>query len=124
WRRCMEGLPPALELPSDRPRPAVQTHRGRSLTAFIGAESTARLQAFSRRQGASLFMTLLAAFQTLLFRYTGQQDFVVGTPVAGRNRIEIEDLIGFFVNMLVLRADLGGEPGFGELLGRVREMTL
>ncbi|HVG07975.1 MAG TPA: amino acid adenylation domain-containing protein, partial [Thermoanaerobaculia bacterium] len=115
WRRQLAGLPPLLELPTDRPRPAVQSYRG--------AVRPVRLPA-ARSEGATLFMVLLAGFQALLARISGQDDLAVGAPVAGRNRIEIERLIGFFVNTLVLRGDLTGAPSFRELLGRVRETAL
>ncbi len=124
WRRQLAGLPPRLELPTDRPRPAVQSYRGASRPVYLPAELIRQIQALSRREGATLFMVLLAAFQTLLARYSGQQDLAVGTPVAGRNRLEIEGLIGFFINTLVLRGDMAGEPSFRELLGRVRETSL
>jgi non-ribosomal peptide synthetase component F len=113
-----------LVLPTDRPRPAVQSYRGASYEFTVSKEVTTQLHALSREAGVTLFMTLLAAFKTLLYRYTGQKDIVVGTDVANRNRTEIEGLIGFFVNQLVLRTDLSGNPTFRELLGRVREVTL
>ncbi|MEK7327247.1 MAG: condensation domain-containing protein, partial [Chloroflexota bacterium] len=116
--------PPILELPADHPRPAAQTHRGAHFTFTLDAALTQTLRALSRREGATLFMTLLAAFQTLLHRYTGQDDICVGTPIASRTRAEIEPLIGFFVNTLVMRCNLAGEPGFRELLKRVRETAL
>src|SRR6185295_7982337 len=124
WRRQLAGLPPRLELPTDRPRPAVQSFRGASRPVRLSAELTRQMQALSRGEGATLFMVLLAGFQALLGRYSGQQDLAVGTPVAGRNRMEIEGLVGFFVNTLVLRGDLAGEPSLRELLGRVRETAL
>ncbi len=124
WRRQLAGLPPLLELPTDRPRPAVQSFRGAARPVRLPAELTRQAQALGRREGATLFMVLLAGFQALLARYSGQDDLAVGTPVAGRNRVEIEGLIGFFVNTLVLRGDLTGEPTFRELLGRVRETAL
>ncbi|HVS00465.1 MAG TPA: amino acid adenylation domain-containing protein, partial [Thermoanaerobaculia bacterium] len=124
WRRQLAGLPPRLELPTDRPRPAAQSFRGASRPVHLPAELTRQAQILGRREGATLFMVLLAAFQALLARYSGQQDLAVGTPGAGRSRVEIEGLIGFFVNTLVLRGDLSGEPSFRGLLGRVRETTL
>ncbi|HSF38618.1 MAG TPA: non-ribosomal peptide synthase/polyketide synthase, partial [Thermoanaerobaculia bacterium] len=124
WRRQLAGLPPLLELPTDRPRPAVQSFRGTSRPVRLPDELTRQAQALSRHEGATLFMVLLAGFQALLARYSGQDDLAVGSPVAGRNRVEIEGLIGFFVNTLVLRGDLVGEPTFRELLGRVREVAL
>ena len=108
WRRQLAGLPPLLELPTDRPRPAVQSFRGATRPVRLPAGLTRQVEALGRREGATLFMVLLAGFQALLARYSGQQDLAVGTPVAGRNRVEIEGLIGFFVNTLVLRGDLHG----------------
>ncbi len=124
WRRQLAGLPPLLELPTDRPRPAVQSFRGATRPVRLPAGLTRQAEALGRREGATLFMVLLAGFQALLARYSGQDDLAVGSPVAGRNRVEIEGLIGFFVNTLVLRGDLTGEPSFRELLGRVRETAL
>ncbi|MCC2650942.1 MAG: hypothetical protein K0Q60_1097 [Microvirga sp.] len=124
WRRRLAGMPPMLELPTDRPRPAEQTSRG-AQHAFVVPRCVAEpLVSLSRRQGVTLFMALLAAFQVLLVRYTGQSDVSVGTPIANRTRVELERLIGFFVNTLVLRTDLSGNPCFTELLGRVREGVL
>ncbi|HEU4325743.1 MAG TPA: condensation domain-containing protein, partial [Roseiflexaceae bacterium] len=124
WRRRLGDLPAALELPTDRPRPSVQTFNGATLWFEVPPALTASLQELSQREGASLFMTLLAAFQTLLFRWSGQEDIAVGSPIANRTRTEVEPLIGFFVNTLVLRGDLRGNPSFRELLARVRETTL
>ncbi|HWS56473.1 MAG TPA: amino acid adenylation domain-containing protein, partial [Pyrinomonadaceae bacterium] len=124
WRRQLAGAPPRLQLPEDRPRPAVQTFRGESLESALPGELSGALRELCRRERATLFMALLAAFQILLQRYSGQDDIVVGTPIAGRNRSETENLIGFFVNSLALRCDLSGDPSFRELLGRVREVTL
>jgi amino acid adenylation domain-containing protein len=123
WREQLRGLP-TIELPTDFPRPPVQSHRGAGLWFRLPAETSARLRALATAEGATLFMLLLAAWQTLLLRYTGQDDLVVGTPIANRTRKEIEPLIGFFVNTLVLRGDLSGDPPFRELLRRVRETTL
>jgi len=124
WRTQLAGAPAQLALPTDRPRPAVQTGRGGHRTRPLPPALHAALEALSRQAGATLFMTLLAAFQTLLARYTGQEDLVVGSPIAGRTRVETEGLIGFFVNTLALRADLAGDPPFRTLLGRVREGCL
>jgi amino acid adenylation domain-containing protein len=124
WLTQLEGAPPALELPTDRPRPAIVSYRGGRAEFLVSLEVTERLRELSRGEGATLFMTLVAAFNTLLYRYTGQDDIVIGTPIAGRNRSEIEPLIGFFVNSLVLRTDLSGAPSFRELVARVKEVTL
>ncbi|WP_443193781.1 amino acid adenylation domain-containing protein [Nostoc sp. UHCC 0926] len=124
WRKQLEGAPTVLELPTDHPRPAVQTFQGATYSFELSLELYAALNKLSQRQGATLFMTLLAAFMTLLWRYTGQEDIVVGSPIANRNRAEIEGLIGFFVNIQVLRTNLAGNPTFWELLTRVREMAL
>lgn len=124
WREQLSGAPALLELPTDRPRPAVQSHRGATRTTIVPAEVTQTIKDISRREGVTLFMTLLAAWQILLSRYSGQSDIVVGSPVANRNRIETEALIGFFVNTLVLRSDLAGDPAFSELLKRVRSVTV
>ena len=123
WRGQLAGLAPQ-ELPTDRHRPAVQTWRGARRTAVLGKNLAERLRALGRRHGATLYMTLLGAFQTLLAGVTGQRDVAVGSPVAQRTRTEIEGLIGFFVNTLVLRTDLAGDPSFAELLERVRRTTL
>jgi amino acid adenylation domain-containing protein len=124
WRDRLGVAPPVLELPTDRPRPAVQTFRGTNTWFALPAELSERLQALSRDAGSTLFMALLSAFYALLARYSGQSELVVGTPIAGRNHLETENLIGFFVNTLVLRADLGGDPEFGALLRQVKELTL
>jgi surfactin family lipopeptide synthetase A len=124
WRQHLKGAPALLNLPTDHTRPAVQTFRGAYCTFEITPEQTAALKSFSQEQGCTLFMTLLAAFKTLLYRYTGNEDIVVGSPIANRNRTEIERLIGFFVNTLVLRSRLDGNPTFEELLSRVREVAL
>ena len=123
WREKLADVP-VLELPTDRPRPPRMSYRGEVEWFTLPTELTARLKALARQENATLFMTLLAAFQVLLLRYSGQEDFTVGTPVAGRNRPELEGLIGFFVNTLVLRAGLGGNPGFRELLARTRTTAL
>jgi amino acid adenylation domain-containing protein len=124
WRNQLAGAPVVLELPLDKVRPPVQSFRGEVRTFQLGVELTRRLRELSQRSGVTLFMTLLAAFKVLLYRYTGEEDLVVGTPIAGRNRAEIEGLIGFFTNSLVLRARLSGNPSFAEFLQRVREVTL
>jgi amino acid adenylation domain-containing protein/non-ribosomal peptide synthase protein (TIGR01720 family) len=124
WRGRLEGAPPVLALPTDRPRPAVQTFRGAARPVLIPAPLAAMLQAFARQRGATLFMTVMAAFQELLSRHAGQADISVGTPIAGRNHVETEALIGFFANTLVLRTDLAGDPDLPELVARVREGLL
>ena len=124
WKGQLDDSPPLLELPTDRPRPAVQTNHGAHHTFAFPADLTNAIKALTQKEGVTLFMTLLAAFQTLLHRYTGQSDLNVGTPIANRNRAEIENLIGFFVNTLVLRARFDGEPTFRDLLKRVRETAL
>jgi amino acid adenylation domain-containing protein len=124
WKEQLLDAPALLELPTDRPRPAVQTFRGGYYYTALSLELSAGLTALSKRAGVTLFMTLFAVFGTLLYRYSGQDDIVVGTPVANRNRREIEGLIGFFVNTLVLRTDLSGNPSFEQLLGRVKEVAL
>jgi len=124
WRKQLAGMAPKLELPTDRPRPPAQSFRGDRRSVSLPKNLVTALTEISRREGTTLYMTLLAAFQTLLFRYTGQEDVVVGSPIAGRNRAEIEGLIGFFVNTLVLRTDLSGDPSFRELLRRVRDVAL
>ena len=124
WRRRLGGELPALDLPADRPRPAVQSYRGARRAFELPAELSAALKGLSRREGATLFMTALAAFKVLLHRYTGAYDIVVGADIANRNRRETEGLIGFFANQLALRTDVSGNPTFRELLGRVREVAL
>jgi amino acid adenylation domain-containing protein len=124
WREQLSGAPAVLELPMDHPRPAVQTFRGASQPVTLSAELTDNLKQLSQREGVTVFMTLFAAFQILLSRYSGQRDICVGTPVANRNRLETEALIGFFVNTLVLRSNLCDDLTFRELLQQVREVTL
>jgi amino acid adenylation domain-containing protein len=124
WKRQLQSAPSLLELPTDRPRPPVQSYRGASQWLSISPELTERLKRLSQRENVTLFMTLLAAFQVLLARHAGQSDILVGTPVAGRNRMELEGLIGFFINTLVLRTNLAGEPTFRETLARVREVCV
>jgi amino acid adenylation domain-containing protein len=124
WREQLGGELPALELPTDHTRPAVPSNRGAQQRFQLSQETTAALKELSRREGVTLFMTLLAAFQSLLHRYSGQDDIVVGSPVAGRNYAETESLIGFFVNTLPLRVKLSGALPFVELLPRVKEVCL
>jgi acyl carrier protein len=124
WKGRLEAAPGVLELPTDHRRPAVQSFRGASQRVELEAGLSEALKELSRQEGVTLFMTLLAAFQSLLHHYTGRDDILVGSDIANRSRVEIEGLIGFFSNMLVLRTDLSGDPSFRELLGRVREVTL
>ena len=124
WRERLAGMPAVLELPADRPRPAVARHRGARLALDLPAPLSGAIRDLARREGATAFMVLLAAFQALLGRWTGRADPPVGTPVANRGSAEVEGLVGFFANTLVLRSDLGGDPGFAALLGRVREACL
>ncbi|BBD64375.1 amino acid adenylation domain-containing protein [Nostoc commune NIES-4072] len=124
WLKQLKNAPKVLELPTDYPRPAIQTFRGSTYSFNLSDKLSFALNKFSQQQGSTLFMTLLAAFQTLLWRYTGSEDIVVGSPIANRNRAEIEGLIGFFVNTLVLRTNFAGNPSFEELLKRVREVAL
>ncbi|HST62575.1 MAG TPA: condensation domain-containing protein, partial [Longimicrobium sp.] len=124
WRERLSGAPELLELPTDRPRPGVQTYQGATVPVELSLELLEQLQALGRSEGATLYMTLLSAFEVLLSKYGGGEDIVVGSPIAGRPRREVEELIGFFVNTLVLRADLSGDPSFRETLRRVREGTL
>ncbi|HVR99073.1 MAG TPA: amino acid adenylation domain-containing protein, partial [Thermoanaerobaculia bacterium] len=124
WREHLAGSPALLELPTDRPRPAVQTYRGARRSVLLPPELGSRLGELGRREGATLFMVLLAAFGAVLSRHAGQDDVVVGSPVANRSRPEVEGLIGFFVNTLALRMDLSRSPDFRELLHRVRRTAL
>ncbi|HEX6371570.1 MAG TPA: non-ribosomal peptide synthase/polyketide synthase [Longimicrobium sp.] len=124
WKQALAGAPALLELPTDHPRPAVQTYRGAAEPVAFSGGLLARLEALARAEGATLYMVLLAAFQLLLGRYAGTDDVVVGSPIAGRTRRETEELIGFFINTLVLRTELGGAGSFRELLRRVRQTTL
>jgi acyl carrier protein len=123
WKQQLSGNLP-LELPSDRSRSTVQSNRGAIHYFAFPKDLSDAIQAFSQREGATLFMTLSAAFKTLLYAYTGQQDILIGSPIANRERVELEPLIGFFVNTLVLRTNLSENPSFRELLARVREVTL
>jgi len=124
WKQQLDGAPTLLQLPTDRPRSPVQTFRGATQLFILPNTLTKALKALSQQTQSTLFMTLLAAFNTLLYRYTGAVDILVGSPIANRNRTEIEGLIGFFVNTLVLRTDLSSNPSFRELVKRVREVTL
>ena len=124
WRQQLAGAPPLLILPTDRARPAVQTFSGERRRRQLPGDLQERLSELSRREGATLFMTLLAAFQTLLYRYSGSEDLVVGSPSANRNLSETKNLIGFFVNTLTLRTDFSGNPSFLKLLKRVRQVAI
>jgi amino acid adenylation domain-containing protein/non-ribosomal peptide synthase protein (TIGR01720 family) len=124
WRRSLEGVPEVLELPADRPRPALRGARGYTLVADLPAGLGVALREAGRPAGASLYMVLLAAWQVLLARYSGQRDFAVGSPIANRSRPETQELIGFFANTLALRSRLAGDPSFAELMVRVRDLTL
>jgi len=124
WKNQLLNAPPFLNLPADRPRPAVQSLRGAKEGIALPEALLDGLRALNRREGTTMFMTLLAAFNVLLARYSGQQDLLVGTPVSNRDRVEIEGLVGFFANTLVMRTDTSGNPTFRELLHRVRETSL
>jgi NRPS condensation-like uncharacterized protein/alpha-ketoglutarate-dependent taurine dioxygenase len=124
WKQQLAGAPAALEFPLDQAKQPGQSHQGAVQSLVLNRELTDELRAFSQREGVTLFMTLLAAYETLVYRYSKQQDILVGTPIAGRNRAQIEGLIGFFVNMLALRTNVSGGLRFRELLAQVREVTL
>lgn len=124
WRNQLDNIPPPIQLPTSKQPPAVQTFRSREQYLELSASLTDEVRAFSRRQGVTLFMTLLATFQSMLHIYTGEEDVLVGSDVANRNHTQIEHLIGFFVNQLVLRTDFSESPTVTELLGRVRDVTL
>ena len=124
WKSQLAGLPSLLQLPTDRPRPPVQTTRGSRRALQLPPELSERVKAFGRSEGATLFMVLMSAFQVLLHRHSGETDIAIGSAIANRNRSEIEGVIGFFANNLVLRADLDGNPTVRELMGRVREVAL
>ncbi|MEB2340365.1 MAG: amino acid adenylation domain-containing protein, partial [Nitrospirales bacterium] len=124
WKQALAGASPMVSLYADHPRPTVQTFRGARHNFTVPPDVTAALQGLGRRQGVTLFMTLLAAFQVLLHRYSGDGDLSIGTPIANRTTVETEGLIGFFVNTLVLRTDVSGDPRFVDLLERVRETVL
>jgi amino acid adenylation domain-containing protein len=124
WRKRLDGAPPQLELPADRPRPAVASFQGALLNFSLPHELRRALQQLAVRERATLFMVLLSAFQVLLARYSGQHDVIVGSGIAGRTHVQTEGLIGFFVNMLALRCDLYGNPSFRKLLWQAKEVTL
>ena len=124
WKGQLAGTPGVLALPTDRPRPPAQTFVGATISFGLPEELSDRLQILARKEGVTLFMLLLAAFKTVLHRYSHQEDVVVGSPTANRNRVELENLIGLFVNTLVLRTTFSGNPSFRELLRRVREVAL
>src|SRR5579864_4839744 len=124
WKKQLAGMPEVLELPTDKPRPAIPQHRGSTEAVTIDREYWEKLKLFGRQEGASVFMTVLAVYQVLLSRYSGQTDFGVGTPITNRRHMRMEGMVGFCVNTLIMRADLRGEPTFREVLRRVRKATL
>jgi amino acid adenylation domain-containing protein len=124
WKEKLKGKLPVMQLPTDRPRPAVQNFRGEEIVFYLSRQFTDELKAMSRREGVTLFMTLLATFKTLLYIYSKQEDILVGAPIANRKPIETERLLGFFANTVVFRTDLSNEPTFRELLTRVREVSV
>jgi non-ribosomal peptide synthetase component F len=124
WRQQLGGDLAQLELPTDRPRSIVPSHRGESQVFLLPADLSKSLKTLSRRESVTLFMTLLSAFKTLLYRYSKQKDIIVGTAIAGRNQVETEPLIGLFLNMLVMRTEVRGERSFRELLDQVKETAL
>src|ERR1700741_182011 len=124
WKEKLAGVPSLLELPTDRPRPPSQTFSGTRYPIAVSQELTESLKALAEQHNATLFMILLAAFKVFLFRHARQEDIVVGVPIAGRNRPELENVIGLFINMLAIRTDLSGNPSFRELVARVRESAL
>ncbi|MCY7297023.1 non-ribosomal peptide synthetase, partial [Alteromonas sp. a30] len=124
WKKQLAGLEPVSPVPADKPRPALRSYRGAVLNQSIPQDVVDALNTLSQREGVTLYMTLLAAFNVLLHRYSGQTDIAVGTPIANRNRAEIENLIGFFVNTLVMRSNVSGNPCFSDLLSRVRRMAM
>lgn len=123
WKQKLRDLR-QLQLPTDHPRPPVQTFNGAGIPINIPADLTSKLRKLTQKQGATLFITLLAAFKVLLYRYSGQESIAVGSPIANRNRSEIEGLIGFFVNSLIMHTDMGGKPSFTEVLNRVKQTSL
>jgi amino acid adenylation domain-containing protein len=124
WKKQLAGMPEVLDLPTDKPRPAIPQHRGSTEMALIGGDYWEKTKWFSRQESASVFMTVLATYQVLLMRYSGQADFGVGTPITNRSHVRTEGMIGFCVNTLIMRADLRREPTFREVLRRVRKATL
>ena len=124
WKKKIAGAPALLELPSDFPRPPIQSHHGDNVTVCFPADLIGRLKQVSGQHRVTLFMTMLAGFKALLARYTGQQDIVIGSPIAGRDAAETEELIGFFINTVLMRTDLSGDPTVKELLGRMRDVSL
>ena len=124
WKRQLEGELPQLEMLLDKPRPPVQSHQSGRAKLELSPTLTQALRQLSHQEDATLFMTLLAAFKVLLLKHTGLEDIIVGSPIAGRNRVETEDLIGFFLNTLVLRTDLSGNPSFRELIHRVKKVAM
>ncbi|MGE5325043.1 MAG: amino acid adenylation domain-containing protein [Actinomycetota bacterium] len=124
WRKQLADAPPLLEFPTDRPRPAYKTFHGSALVFSIAQQVGGEIASLGRQEGATLFMALVAGFYVLLYRYTGQEDIVIGTPIAGRNRRDVEELIGFFINTLVVRTRVSGAMSFRELLQHVREICL
>jgi amino acid adenylation domain-containing protein len=124
WQQKLNDAPPLLQLPTDKPRPAVQSYQGKSQSWEIPSSLSKELQSLAQREGVTLFMLLLAAFKTLLYHYTGQEDIIVGSPIANRNHEKLKDLIGFFVNTLVLRSNLAANPSFSELLAQIRQVAL
>ncbi len=124
WQEKLKDAPPLLQLPTDKPRPPIQSYQGKCQSWEIPANLTRQLQNLAENEGVTLFMLLLAAFKTLLYRYTGQADILVGSPIANRNHKKLKGLIGFFVNTLVLRSNLAGNPSFSELLSQIRQVAL
>src|SRR5438876_2573745 len=124
WKQKLAGAPKALNLPASYRRPGVPTGQGGEISRYLPAQTSTAIKTLSRQEDATLFMTLLAAFQALLARYSGQDDIVVGAPIADRTMIQTEDLIGPFMNTLVFRTDFSGNPTFRDLLARVRETSL
>ncbi|MCP5047153.1 MAG: non-ribosomal peptide synthetase, partial [bacterium] len=123
WKNILGGDIPILELPTDRQRPPIPSYKGGKQRIQITGNLTARLIQLTRKQGCSMFMLMLAAFNVLLYRYSSQDDIVIGSPIANRVKPELEEIIGFFANTLVLRTGLAGNPTFSQLLERVREIT-